>query len=71
VILQEISSKEEKQPEMTLQTLGGLVVGEQGRRLKQGRSQYKTQDNIKRSNELPVCFVIKCFSFPCPLFFFL
>ena len=25
-ILQEISSKEEKQPEMSLQTLGGLVV---------------------------------------------
>jgi hypothetical protein len=68
VILQEISSKEKKPPEMTLQTLGGLVVRERGKRPKQRRSQYKIQDNIKRSNELPVCFVMKCSPFDCLLF---
>jgi len=68
MILQEISSKEEKQPEITLQTLGGLVLRERGRRPKQGCSQKKIQNNIKRSEELPVCFVIKCSPFHC-LFF--
>jgi hypothetical protein len=57
--LRKISSKEEKQPEMSLPAFGGLVIRERGRRLKRGSSKYKIEGSIKRTNMLPGSFVIK------------
>jgi hypothetical protein len=60
MILQEISSKEERQPEMSLQTVSGLVVRGRSRMLQRGCSKYKIQDEV---TSLPICFVITFLSF--------